>query len=183
MGQLECWLGLEHLVLEDLVEGWGSSWVSWSAGWGWSIWSWRIWWRVGVLHGSVGVLVGVGASGLGGFGGGLGFFMGQLECWLGLEHLVLEDLVEGWGSSWVSWCAGWGWSIWSWRIWWRVGVLPSIAFTALICFAGAVNSKLLHLFVLRPLSDTLLPLLYSLEITLPLLIGVLLPPFLGGIGR
>merc|ERR1719233_2182077 len=97
--------------------------------------------------------------------------MGLLGCLWGL----------GTCSAWVCWGACGGWGIWSRRVWWRVGILPSIALTVFICFAGTVNCKFLHFLILRPFSHTLLSLLNPLQVALPLLIGVLLAPLLRGV--
>ena len=57
----------------------------------------------------------------------------------------------------------------------RVWILPSVTLTRLVLLAGAVDGELLHLLVLGPLPDALLPLLDPLEVALPLLVGVLAP--------
>ena len=59
-----------------------------------------------------------------------------------------------------------------WRVWRRVGVLPAVTLAVFIFLAGAVYSQLLHLLLLRPVADTLLPLLDPLEVALPLLVRI-----------
>ena len=59
-----------------------------------------------------------------------------------------------------------------WRVRRRVGVLPAVTLTVLLLFTGTVDSQLLHLLLLRPVANTLLPLLDPLEVTLALLVGI-----------
>ena len=79
------------------------------------------------------------------------------------------------GSTWVTGRAGGLWRVWPRRVRRRIGILPAVTLTGLILLAGAVDGELLHLLVFGPLSDTLLPLLNALEITLSLLVWVISP--------
>ena len=59
-----------------------------------------------------------------------------------------------------------------WRVRRRVGVLPAVTFTVLLLFTGTVDSQLLHLLLLRPVANTLLPLLDSLQVALALFVRI-----------
>ena len=59
-----------------------------------------------------------------------------------------------------------------WRVRRRVGVLPAVTLAVFVLLTGTVDGQLLHLLLLRPVADTLLPLLDPLEVTLALLVGI-----------
>ena len=59
-----------------------------------------------------------------------------------------------------------------WRVRRRVGVLPAVTLAVLVLLTGAVDGQLLHLLLLRPVANTLLPLLDSLQVALALFVRI-----------